>query len=55
MNGSIPKNGGQIIKTYLIEAGCDIERFDNHEFQPRVRKKMRRYKFVDKKKQFVIQ
>ena len=46
-NGNLPKNGGQILKQFLIESDCNLERFDNKNTL-RIRKRKRRYLYVNK-------
>ena len=41
-NWNVPKNGGQIIKQFLIESDCNLERF-NKPITIRIRKRKRRY------------
>ena len=44
-NGNIPKNGGQIIKEFLLQSGCDLTNFSQNNAL-RIRKKNRRLIFL---------
>lgn len=41
-NGTVPKNGGQIIKGFLEESGIDLKRFGNLNGGFRIRKRKKR-------------
>ena len=42
---TVPKNGGQVLKQFLLENNCDLTRF-GLDFKCRIRKKKRRYNYI---------